>query len=742
MFLRGALRLHRNKFIVVRFDGARKDCFVICKVSAVFIRKESTLMRLIELVRNFILRLGLIGGNLFILALRTQGVYSLLIILHKASILRRKIDQWLRKTLAALESFINLANLKLEFISEDRIGDIVGILIHKFAGISLVENIKFENEYSVAGLPSGNMFDLDNATLGRIASVVDGDFIGIELPSFSEGTFLLFGVNLDTIRHGVKTVRNKTQSLAKQMSNRPIRGSRNLEKVLKCRFKIALTSGLIFAGNSMDKQALTQDIRGLSYKLLQIPKFVFSEHIREGKTKEKIIHGTILDLLLNAKFDLCVESEIKYIMYFVSLILLSIFLIRRRLSTVPCLDIYEHATRGIIDIGWQLQCGERAAPFRINIEDIRRHILILGKTGTGKSRLARIIINEIIQRKLSNVWIFDFHKEYLDLATKYNFQVYEPGAAARPLQINIFDSQYEERESYSSFLTAVLLETIKMRGEEVTAQMERAISYATWMTVNSQNPSPLVFLRNLFEWCKEAEETLPSAIYTFYAVTNRLKPFFSGVSKNIFWVERNNIDIVDLANRNVIFDLSYLFKRNLKNEIFLLVNILLRYIVMAMFRRENLLPEETPPKLVLLIEEGRYLVPWRKISTTMSTTAVEDFATLARKYGLGLIVVAQSPYLISQDIVSNSGTLFLMNTEIPEKEHPIVENEELRRYIQMMPPRQAIVKLSTQPSLIHVEIKTCMVDKIESISIPHPQAAPAIPIDFEEYIKSLVALNH
>ena len=734
-----SFKIYDSRFVVLKIVGLRKDYFIIGKIGYIWSGGVANIYRLFELFRNFILGLSLFGGDLIFIVCREEGVYNAFLILHASSIVEKKLKNWIREALAYINSFSNLANLKWQYVDYKRARDIVSFLLRRFVGLVAIREFEIRNyRYQIAER-AGRSWEFDSILGGAIST--GGDVCGIYLPAFKDGTFLIVGANLDSIKLSIK---RRDEAFFKIDSQREGNINRKVE-LERHKFKVMIVTGMMVARTPNKTYSLTLNIRNIYQNALQLPKLILSKSLIERKPKERTIKNTILGLLMNMPYGITIDSKLNSFLCFLLPIMVSILFVRKRSFFDPHLDIYEHATKGEIQIGWQLYSGERLAPFHIGIKDLRRHVLILGKTGTGKSRLARIIAEEIVRKKISKIWIFDFHKEYLDLTRKYDFEVYEPGTTRRALQVNIFDSQYEEKESYASFLTAILLETIKMRGEEATAQMERAISYATWATVHSHNPSPTTFLSKLYEWCKEAEETLPSALYTFHAVANRLKPLFSGVSKYIFWVRRSNIDISDLVNRNVIFDLSYLFKRNLKNEIFLLVNILLRYTVMALFKWEYLLPENKPPRLVLLVEEGRYLVPWRKISSSIDTTAVEDFATLARKYGLGLIIIAQSPHLISQDIISNSGTLFLMNTDIPEREYPILENEELRKYIQMMPPRHAIVKLSSASSLIHIEVKQ---HHIEPYVPPAPTPeqeyllqTQIIPLDFEDWIREIISLG-
>ena len=739
------LSIENNRFAVFIIKGRIfNQVLIICRVSS-FVTRDTT--RIIELIRNLLVRLSELGGFLTLTLIRRQGNIECYLVLYN-NIFSLSTANWVNSALAILGSFSTILGVKLGYICRENISDIARILVSKLV------LVKEERKISLYMSNKAQLVELlrpthTTALVGQVlANILRGNlaekyFWGL----MRDNNVVILSMDLNSLRHILKAnAEIKVKTLFGNTDRSELLNKRALEKLfVKYKFRLGVFAGIISdrRPSNVGEEAYSElsRLRTLYYETFFAPFLALNQYLSGSKPKKMdIMLSSLLDLIIQKKLNVTINAEFDLLLLLITTFIF--FLLTSRGSIRPCpqLGISESYTRGDIHVGWQLQDLGRVAPFWLSYQDLKRHILILGRTGSGKTRLAHIIVEQILRNPDVNVWIFDFHKEYLDLMAKKDFEVYEPGTLERPLYLNMFESQYEEPESYATFLTALLLEGIKLKGEEVSAQMERALSYAVWATVTSVEPNPLTFLNKMFSWCQETENDLPTAIYTFYAVANRVKSFFSGISKNIFWVSSSNVDIEEITNRNVIFDLSFLFKRNLKREILLLVNILLRYTVMTLFRRENLIGDDAPPRLVVLLEEGRYLVPWRRISSTMETTAVEDFATLARKYGLGLIIISQSPYLISPDIISNTGTLFLMNTEIPEKEYIILDNEELRQFIQMMPPKQAIVKLCREPALVHIEVKDYKPPK----TVPRPQSGRDTPHliireDFEEYLRKLLA---
>lgn len=728
----------KNRFFVLRFnDGFIKHAIVMCCLSQYFTDKISDSKMRISIIKNVLFGLGECGGKMYFILRRTGNIFELYIAIYGRSASSKKINTWIRQIIAYLDNFAEISNSKFLLLNPNLIHRILLFFWSKNIAVSQSRKIELL-VLKKARLMALLKFLPEEAILEKLNNVFLNINMGHSpLSLINNNQFLFFGIDLDSIKKAIRRSSIKLQGVMFDSSVKNIRQKIDIKDLME-RADAWL---LLYLGQEISKinehVSLNHEVLD---KIILFPSSIIGQnfsHTKIRNNKPKIL--TIINEVLNGRFEIKLKAPLDTLLYYIASILHLLMLARKKRIESPDLDICESASTGDIHIGWQLHIGEPVAPFYLNLLDIQRHVLILGRTGMGKSRLARIISESILDNEYSKLWIFDMHREYIDFASKCDFEIFVPGTLDRPLMINIFQSVNEDPESYSTFLMSLLRETIKLKGDETTSQMERAISYALWATTLDSEPTPVKFFEKLFEWCKSASSDLPTALYTFYAVANRLKPIFSGVSKNIFWVRKSSVDIECLKDKNVIFDLSFLLKRNLKREILLLVNILLRYIVMSMFRSE--IRCDNKPRLCIIIEEGRYLMPWRKIETAMETTAVEDFATLARKYGLGLVVISQSPYTISPDIISNAGTLFMMNAEIPEREYIIIEDEKIKKYIQIMPPREAIVRITSHPALVHIKIKEIDIDSDQEVKL-EPTDVPVeeylIKKSFEEIVKEIM----
>ncbi|MGQ4892764.1 MAG: ATP-binding protein [Candidatus Njordarchaeia archaeon] len=367
--------------------------------------------------------------------------------------------------------------------------------------------------------------------------------------------------------------------------------------------------------------------------------------------------------------------------------------------------ISNNYSKGDIFVGYQLLNGSKVLPFFLNLNDLKRHMLIVGPSGKGKTSLAKIIINELLTKNLGNVWIIDFHGEYAYLKD-LGFEVIVPAIKSSPIALNIFSPIYEELNTYGVFLANVILDLVRGKNKnfEFSPQMESALVSSIIKTI-SESPTnlrnPLGFLINLWNWVtdsKRIDVVNPSA--TFFGVVNRIRSFFSGAMASVLWVKSTNIDFEELIGKNIVIDLSELNRRGAsKKDLILLVNVLLRFVMNLLYRRGV----QRKKNMFLVLEEARYLVPWRLRESTADTTALEDFAVLARKYGLSLITISQSFSSISRDIVENVGTFFIFGVDSDLDNVPL-PNFDVIRKSSILPPKQAIAVLTSESSIVHVEV--------------------------------------
>ena len=431
--------------------------------------------------------------------------------------------------------------------------------------------------------------------------------------------------------------------------------------------------------------------------------YLFGESLKHFR--EKTYRGKFIDMLLNKPFLVPhnVLSLLDYQEFAKKMvILLNEYFIEHSLHSDKFIPLNSRSN-GDIFVGFQLYMGAKSIPFYLKNEDLIRHTFIVGPSGKGKTTLAKIMIEEIVKRGLGIVWVIDFHGEYAYLKD-YGFELIRPGHFDTPLGLNIFDPPYESHESYATFITNLFIELMS-DSSDLSPQMERALSISVSETIRDYRDgyrNPVGFIYNLWKWANGAKNSdVSNPILTFYAIINRLNTFFSGAVRSVFWVKRNNVNIEMLLRRNVVIDLSELNRQGAsKKELMLFVNVFLRFILSYLFKRGI----QSDSKVFLFIEEAKYLVPWRNRESSANTTVLEDFAVLARKYGLFLITITQSVSSISRDILENSGTKILFGTD-GLKELNLALGSEIEMVLNTLPPKQAIVLLGAESAMVHVEIR-------------------------------------
>lgn len=280
---------------------------------------------------------------------------------------------------------------------------------------------------------------------------------------------------------------------------------------------------------------------------------------------------------------------------------------------------------------------------------VQKHCSLLAKTGSGKSYTAAVILEELLERKVS-LLVIDPHGEYASMKEAnrvgdfsrfkikprgYDVTVYTPGEMAmnpradRPFRFNSLNLSPREvakmipHESGSSGQLGLLYEAISaLRSEtdvytleDIIDQVVRSNSKSKWNLVG--HLESLLEL-GLFSGTETpAEELLRPGRAAVIDMTGILPELQSMI------VSRLLTDIFEARKRRMI-----------------------------------------SPGMVV-IEEAHNYIPERGTGNAASTNIVRTIAAEGRKFGLGLMVISQRPARVDKNVISQCNTQIIMRVTNP-----------------------------------------------------------------------------
>ncbi len=339
-------------------------------------------------------------------------------------------------------------------------------------------------------------------------------------------------------------------------------------------------------------------------------------------------------------------------------------------------------TEGII-LGENIYQGVKTL-VRITREDRRRHIYVIGQTGTGKTTLLKNMITQDI-RNGDGVCFLDPHgdvaQEILGLIPKERIDdviYFNPGDTRRPLALNILEYS-KERPEDKTFIINTLIEIIdKLYNLQLTGgpMFEQYLRNALLLIMDNPDWGYTLldvsrvfvdedFREELLDQCKNypvvefwrkqavvvgGELSLENMITW---ITSKLNPFITNdFVRPIIAQSKSTLNFEDIINNKKILIVNLSKGMLGETSAYLLGMLLITKILLAAFARARI-PEEERKDFYLYIDEFQ----------NFAFKGVASILSEARKYRLAMIFahqyIKQLPEEISAAVVGNVGTKIL-----------------------------------------------------------------------------------
>jgi DNA helicase HerA-like ATPase len=328
--------------------------------------------------------------------------------------------------------------------------------------------------------------------------------------------------------------------------------------------------------------------------------------------------------------------------------------------------------------------------FRLQLDDLKRHVEVLGMTGSGKSTTALTIVRQIAEMGLP-VAILDWHNEYGSVISKIGGQVVSPGKddfTINPVEATTSTDPVE----HIAMVTDIFSDIYHFTHPQAY-MFRNALQKRVSESADEEIP-------NLGSLVRTIEAYPLRSAYdneTKVALLRRLVPLTQGqAGKALNGPSTFGID--ELLGKVVCIELGQLRDAQTRS---IFTDIVLKMIYEQRLRSRSGLEHIT------VVEEARNVAPARRPEDPPSVG--ERIIAELRKFGEAMLFVAQFPTQVASEMIKNSGVRIVHRMAWPEDVGLIGDSlgltREQREHITKLQVGEAVVSLSRiqKPMLVQVK---------------------------------------
>lgn len=328
--------------------------------------------------------------------------------------------------------------------------------------------------------------------------------------------------------------------------------------------------------------------------------------------------------------------------------------------------------------------------FRLQLEDLRRHVSLIGMTGSGKSTTAGVIVRQVAAMGLP-VMILDWHNEHAETVRSIGGQVVAPGKddfAINPLDMGPSTEPAEHLE----MVTDIFADTYHFTHPQ--AYMFRNALQRCLSEAGDREVPTVASLVSAIE-----SHPLRSAYdnETKVALLRRLVPLTQGnVGRAFNSPSSHTVD--ELLDKVLCVELGHI-RETLSRSIF--ADIVLKLVYEVRLARKARMEHIT------MVEEARNIAPARREEDPPSVG--ERMISELRKFGESMLFVAQFPSQVASEVVKNSGVRVIHRVAWAEDLRLLRDSLNLTQdqlgYVSTLGVGEAVVSLTRlqKPILVQVE---------------------------------------
>ena len=363
-------------------------------------------------------------------------------------------------------------------------------------------------------------------------------------------------------------------------------------------------------------------------------------------------------------------------------------------------NVAEAGTDGFL-LGAVRSGGREFHDFRLQREDLKRHVSVLGMTGSGKSTTTASMVRQVAESGLP-VLVLDWHNEYAKVVTGAGGKVVAPGRddfAVNPLEAEPGSDPAEHIAMVCDIFSDIY---------HFTHPQAYMFRNALQKTLGEMTASEVPTIERLVRTIEAYPLKSAYDQETKVALLRRLVPLTQGQPGKALGGSAP-LRMEELLGTAVCVELGHL--RDIQSRA-VFSDVLLKMVYEEKVRRKSNLDHLT------VVEEARNMAPARRVEDP--PTVGERMVSELRKFGEAMMFVAQFPSHVAAEVVKNSGTKIVHRLAWPDDVALIGDslglNPKQREHLTRLRVGEAILGLERIPKPMLVQVKGDYPDSMSDLS--------------------------
>jgi hypothetical protein len=362
------------------------------------------------------------------------------------------------------------------------------------------------------------------------------------------------------------------------------------------------------------------------------------------------------------------------------------------------------AQYGDIELGMVFYINQQMYPFFLKSNRLKEHILIAGRSGSGKTNLAFVLMQNLIAQGIK-VLAFDWKRSYRNLMKlQKNLRVYTIGRDTAPFRFNPLIPPSGCEPGLWIKLVVDIIANAYFGGEGVISLLVSGLDHLYREAgVYDSNVTKWPTIEQLLWWLRKAKLKGRAGMWQASAERILLAMTYGEFGKVLN--TQDNSHIAELLDHNVVLEMDGLAS-NSDRTVFSesLTSYLYRY-RLAQGHQKKLTN-------MIILEEAHNLL--HKKSSELKESVLETSIRMIREYGMGYVFIDQSASLLSKVAFANSYATIALNQKLRSDIQAISGamnlTEEQRDALNTLPVGTTVVRLADQfPQPFLVKVPLCAI---------------------------------